>query len=62
MSNTLTSFPEKKKKKNGRIKGGKEKREGAETRRVPFSTAKNNLMELVALSWYGLLMLYVPIL
>lgn len=26
-----------------------------------FSTAKNNLMELVALSWHGLIMLYTII-
>ena len=60
MSNTLTSFPEKKKMEE--YKEGRKRREGAEMRRVLFFTVKNNLMELVALSWYRLIMLYVPIL
>lgn len=60
MSNKLTTFPEKKKWRNKRREG--KRREGAERRRALFSTAKNNLMELVALSWHGLIMLYVPIL
>lgn len=59
LSNKLTTFP---RKKNGGTKGGRKKEGGAERRRAVFSTAKNNLMELVALSWHGLIMLYILIL
>lgn len=57
MSNSLASFPDEK----GRMKGGKERvGRGPGRRKVLLSTVKSNLMELVALSWYGLIMLYVP--